>query len=99
MSEPTIDPNQLQRRLEEAFLYLRIEEISDRQTELEDLVAQPDFWDNTEQAKKLSQELSEITEDLQLFNELSTKIDDAEILLEFSQEEDAPSIIEEAMAL
>ena len=99
MSEPTIDPNQLRRRLEEALLYLRIEEISDRRMELEDLVAKPDFWDNTEQAKKLSQELSEITEDLQLFNQLNTNIDDAETLLELSKEEDDPSIIEEALTL
>ena len=99
MSESAIAPFYLRKRLGEAFQYLRIEEIEDRRKELEDLVAKPDFWDNTEIAKKLSQELSEITEDIVLFNQLQTKIEDAETLLELSQEENDLASIEEAEAL
>ncbi len=99
MSESAIAPFYLRKRLGEAFQYLRIEEIEDRREELEDLVAKPDFWDNTEIAKKLSQELSEITEDIVLFNQLQTKIEDAETLLELSQEENDLASIEEAEAL
>ncbi|HJM28348.1 MAG: peptide chain release factor 2 [Acidimicrobiales bacterium] len=96
MSELTLDPLKLRKRLDEASLYLRIEEIVDRRTELEDLVAQPNFWDDIELAKKLSRELAEITEDIQLFHGLAANIDDAETLLELSQEEGDQATIEEA---
>ncbi len=99
MSEPTLDPSLLRKRLHEASMYLRIEEIADRRTELEDLVAKPDFWEDSELAKKLSRELAEISEDLTLFEQLGAKIEDIETLIELSQEEGEIALLDEAKTL
>ena len=78
MSESLPDLRDVKSRLQEASTYLRIEEILDRKIELEDLVAQPGFWDDAKGAKKLSQELAEISEDITVYQNLMIKIEDAE---------------------
>ena len=87
MSESLPDLRVAKNRLQEASTYLRIEEIIDRKIELEDLVAQPDFWDDAKSAKKLSQELAEISEDITVYQNLNLKIEDAETLQGIRQED------------
>ena len=86
-------------RLQEASTYLRIEEILDRKIELEDLVAQPGFWDDAKGAKKLSQELAEISEDITVYQNLMIKIEDAETLIDLASEESDNTILAEANQL
>ena len=74
MSESLPDLRDVKSRLQEASTYLRIEEILDRKIELEDLVAQPGFWDDAKGAKKLSQELAEISEDITVYQNLMIKM-------------------------
>ena len=99
MSESVSELSDIKARLHEAFSYLRIEEISDRKTELEDLAAQPHFWDDTENARKLSQELAELSEDIGIFESLKVKIEDAETLIDLAEEESDESIFTEASLL
>ena len=73
MSESLPDLREVKSRLQEASTYLRIEEILDRKIELEDWVAQPGFWDDAKGAKKLSQELAEISEDITVYQNLMIK--------------------------
>ena len=75
MSEVNRDPRSLRQKLAEAELYLRLDDIRDRRIELEDVVAQPDLWDDTERARKVSQELAEITEDIILHEEISSQLE------------------------
>ncbi len=89
------------RRLAEAEQYLRIDEIRDRRVELEDQAAQPDLWDDTERARKITRELAEVTEDTDLFDRLAGQIEDAETLYELAREEGADDVepeIEEILA-
>ena len=58
MSEVNLDPRSLRQKLAEAELYLRLDDIRDRRIELEDVVAQPDLWNDPERARKVSQELA-----------------------------------------
>ena len=48
MSETNTELSLLRQRLKDAEHYLKLDEISDRKLELEDLVAQPDLWDDAE---------------------------------------------------
>ena len=80
MSETNTELDVLRQRLKDAEQYLKLDELSDRKLELEDIVAQPDLWDDAERAKKVSQELSEITEDINLHNDLTTQLEEVETL-------------------
>ena len=99
MSEQNRDPRSLRQKLAEAELYLRLDDIRDRRIELEDVVAQPDLWDDTERARKVSQELAEITEDIILHEEISTQLEDAETLLELIDEDPDPDLKHEVNLL
>ena len=99
MSESLPDLREVKSRLQEASTYLRIEEILDRKIELEDLVAQPGFWDDAKGAKKLSQELAEISEDITVYQNLMIKIEDAETLIDLASEESDNTILAEANQL
>ncbi len=79
--------SEARRRLGEAEQYLRIEEIRDRRIELEDQAAQPDLWDDMERARKVNRELAEVTEDTDMFDRLTSQIEDAETLSELAAEE------------
>lgn len=82
----------LHKRLTEAEGYLRLGEIRERRADLERTVAEPDLWDDADKARQLNQELAEITEDIDLWESLSARVDDAETLLELGQEEADASI-------
>ncbi|MBG02158.1 MAG: peptide chain release factor 2 [Acidimicrobiaceae bacterium] len=96
MTETSNEPRVLRQRLEEAEQYLQLEELLDRRIELEDVVAQPDLWDDADRARKISQELSEITDDITLHSQLSAQLEEAEAFLELLEEDPDPSFRDEA---
>jgi peptide chain release factor 2 len=87
MADLTDDISRARRRLTEAEHYLRLEEIRDRRLELEDLVAQPDLWEDADEARKVNRELAEITDDVGVYEALETKIEDIETLFELAAED------------
>ena len=87
MRDFTDDLRALRRRLDEAEIYLRIEELRAARPQLETEASRPDLWDNPEQAKKVNAELSACSEDLDLFASLEQRIDDVETLFELGREE------------
>lgn len=86
------------KRLAEAEMYLRIDEIRDRRIELEDIVGQPDLWDDADRARAINRELAEVTEDTDLYDTLAERIDDAETLWELGREEGDEAAMAEATA-
>lgn len=86
------DISALQRRLGEARVYLRIEELSARRPQLETEASRPDLWDDPDLARKINGELSACTEDLELFERLDSRIDDAATLYELAREEGDESL-------
>ncbi len=94
MADLTEELAAARRRLAEAEQYLRIDEIRDRRVELEDQAAQPDLWDDTERARKVTRELAGITEDIDLFDRLTSEVEDAETLYELAREEGAAEEVE-----
>ncbi len=82
----------LRRRLDEAHTYLRIDELRVRLPQLETEAGRPDLWDDQERAKEVNAELSAVTDDLQTFDALESRIEDAETLVEMGREEGDDSL-------
>jgi peptide chain release factor 2 len=82
----------LRRRLADARTYLRIEELAAARPQLEVEASRPDLWDDADLARKVTGELSSVTEDLDLFDGLSSRIEDAETLHELGREEGDDSV-------
>ena len=77
----------LQRRLNEAEIYLRIDDLRRRRPQLETELARPDLWDQQEEAQAVQREFSAMTDDITLFETLAQRIEDTEVLYELAREE------------
>ena len=99
MADLTEDLKALRVELEEAEEYLRIEELRARLPQLETEMGRPDLWDDAERARKIQTEFTGVREDLDLYDELSGLVDDAETLFELSREEGDESLEAEAVDL
>jgi peptide chain release factor 2 len=82
----------LRERLAEAQVYLRIDALRARRPQLEAEMGRPDLWDNADVARKVQTELSEIVGDIDLYDDLEQRIDDAATLFELAREEGDDSL-------
>ncbi|MCF8065709.1 MAG: PCRF domain-containing protein, partial [Desulfarculaceae bacterium] len=64
--------------------------------ELDKLMAKDGFWDDQEAAKEVMQERSGLTETLESLDALTGQAEDAEVMLELSQEEQDKAAAKEA---
>ncbi len=80
------DLKALRVRLDEAHAYLRIDELSARQPQLETEASRPDLWDDADAARRVTGELSSVTADLDHFAGLDEQITYAEELAELARE-------------
>jgi peptide chain release factor 2 len=85
------DLTEVRRRVDEASVYLKVEDSRARIAELEIEVARPDLWDDQENAKKVNSEYSNLKSDLDEFASLAESIDDLEVLHEMAREIDDES--------
>ena len=95
MRDFTEDLKSLRERLEQAHGYLRIEQLNDRVVQLESDASRPDLWDDPAQARKVTSELSNVQDDLEIHRTLSLGLDDAETLVELAREEGDDSLEDE----
>ena len=91
MRDFTDDLKDLRRRLDEASAYLKIPENRARLSELEFEVSRPGLWDDQDLAKKINGEYSNVKNDIDTFDGLSSDIDDADLLHEMAREVDDAS--------
>ncbi len=82
------DLNEIRRRIDEAFVYLKVELSRTRMIELEIEVARPDLWDDQNHAKQVNTEYSNLKADLDEFASMSATIDDLEVLHQMAREID-----------
>jgi peptide chain release factor 2 len=66
--------------------YLKIDASRARHTVLGELVADPNLWDDQENAREVTTELGRLSNDLEQFDELRGALDDSLVLAEFSRE-------------
>ncbi len=98
MRDFTDDLTGLRRRLDEAAGYLRIDELRGSRPQLETEASRPDLWDDPDRARKINGELSAVTEDLELWDGLAARLDDADTLFELGREESDDSVAPELEA-
>lgn len=82
----------LRTRLTETRDYLRVSHLRHRRPQLETELGRPDLWDDAAAAQTLQREFSELSEDLQLFDSLESRVDDLATLHELAREEDDESL-------
>ena len=95
MREFANDLANLRNRLAEAERYLVIDELRGRKPQLETEMARPDLWDDAELARKVQTEFAAVSADLDSFDNLSSRLEDAETLYELAMEEDDASVNDE----
>jgi peptide chain release factor 2 len=82
----------LRSRLDEAERYLAIAELRSRRPQLETELGRPDLWDDAESARKVQTEFAAVADDLDTYDDLVGRLDDAETLWQLGLEEDDDSI-------
>jgi peptide chain release factor 2 len=76
----------LESRWNAAREYLKIDMSRERHAVLSDLVANPNLWDDQDQARAVTTELGRLSNDLEQFDDLRGSLDDSLVLAEFSRE-------------
>jgi peptide chain release factor 2 len=79
------------KRLADAEVYLKVEELRARRPLLETEASRPDLWDDADAARRITGELAGVTDDLDMFERLSSRLEDAETLHELAREVDDAS--------
>ncbi len=90
--------NALAERLEETSGYLRVAELRARRPQLETELARPDLWDDAEEAQKVQREFAELSDDLELYDSLHSRVADLATLHELAREEGDESLEPEIQA-
>ena len=85
----------LRKKLKEAYEYLRIGNLLEERGQLEIEMADPDLWSDQDRGRRVQMELSRIVEDINYHDQLSTRLEDVETLIEIVAEEDDESFEEE----
>ena len=86
------DIGALRQRIDDARIYLRIEELVANRPQLETEATRPDLWDDPDQARRVNGELSACVEDIELYETLQSRVDDTEMLHELGREEGDDSV-------
>ncbi|HET9609526.1 MAG TPA: peptide chain release factor 2 [Acidimicrobiales bacterium] len=87
MRDLTDDLKALRARLAEAEGYLKLDELRARRPQLEAEASRPDLWDDAERAKRVTGELSAVIDDIDGYERLAGRLDDAETLHELARDE------------
>lgn len=77
---------ELESRWEAAREYLKMDAARSRHELLSELAGDPNLWDDQDHAREVTTELGRLTNDLETFDGLRRKLDDATVLAEFARE-------------
>ena len=91
MRDFTSDIRELNKRLEEAKGYLKIDQSRARLGELEIEISRPDLWDDQEAAKRINTEYANVKGDVDEYVSLASQVEDLEVLHELAREVDDAS--------
>ncbi|MGH4138519.1 peptide chain release factor 2 [Clostridium sp.] len=95
MEEITSELNVIKANSEEIRVSLDLATLEKELKEFEFKMQEPSFWDDTDLAQEISQKAKGIKDRIDRFNLVVSKIEDLEVLVELSEEEDDDSSIEE----
>jgi peptide chain release factor 2 len=98
MDDLSTQIERLEARLNEAERYLHIDRKRGELVELEEAFAQPGFWDDQQQATRLSKQASGIKADIEACELARALLEDAKAAHELARLEDDESLFAEALA-
>jgi peptide chain release factor 2 len=87
MRDFTDELREQHRRLDEAAVYLNVDEGRNRLVELEAEMQRPDLWDDADLARRVNGEYANVKDDLDVYDGLAARLDDAEVLHELARDE------------
>ncbi len=87
MRDFTDDLAALARRVDDAHGYLRVDEARARLDELNEVVADPDLWNDPDRARRVTTEHARVKDDLDIVAALDRTLSDVETLHELAREE------------
>jgi peptide chain release factor 2 len=96
MRDLTDELKSLRARLGEAEGYLKVDELRARRPQLEAEASRPDLWDDADRARAVTGELSAVNDDIERYEDIERRLDDAETLHELAREEGDDASVEEA---
>ena len=99
MRDYTDDLSALQRRLDEAGVYLGLDGLRVRLAQLEAELSRPDLWSDTEVGQRVTREYNQSKTDVDLLDRLAASLSDARTLYELAVEEDDGSVEKELTAM
>lgn len=86
---------QFRTKVDEVERYLDIDTKKARLAELQEIAADPSLWDDPQRGQQVGKELAAVEDDVKVYANFITKLDDLETLLELGEEEgDEESIAE-----
>ncbi len=89
----------LRKRLNEAHDYLNLDKLRASRPQLETEASRPDLWDDPARARKVTGELAALNDDVDTFDGLAERIEEAETLFELGREEGDDSVVAELAEL
>ena len=92
MSDKSEIFEELERRVAEAHVYLRIDQAREELTQLESRAASPDLWDDQDEARKITGRLANIRDDIDRWEKVRIELDDVVILEVLAREENDESV-------
>lgn len=95
MRDFTILMKELERRVQEASVYLQVEEAQKQVTELEIQAADPNLWDDQDRAKQVTSRLSAYKSDIDIVESLQNKLSDIKTLYDLMREASDESLEDE----
>ncbi|HEX6420036.1 MAG TPA: peptide chain release factor 2 [Acidimicrobiales bacterium] len=101
MRDLTDDLRAVRARLTEAEGYLKLDELRARRPQLEAEASRPDLWDDPDRAKRVTADLAAVTDDIERYEQLAQRVDEAEILHGLARDEGdegALAEVDEALA-
>ncbi len=98
MQDYTQELAALRRRLDEATVYLRIEDLLEERGRLEGEVADPDLWNDQDRGRRVQKDLARVADDITLHADLESSLEEVETLVEMAVEEDDESLEDEIAA-
>jgi peptide chain release factor 2 len=98
MRDFTDDLSALRKRIAEAHAYLHIDAQRERLVDLEADASKPGLWDDPDEARRVTTELSEVQDDVNLVAGLEARVDDLQTLYQLGREEGDDSVEPEIVA-
>ncbi len=92
------DLSELRRRVTDARAYLRVDAAEARLAELEQAASKPDLWDDPDAARRVTTELAQVKDDIDLVQGLEARVSDLETLHDLGREESDDSVEPEIAA-